>query len=214
VFRVYSVLSDKSKSLHLCMKITGDVEYRLVLKTMKMMKFKAFRYQNCALMRFFCYSSAEHPRNQTFEGELYLGETSIESYTLDLARDSSSVFAKNIHNFIACTRESREKVPQKVMSNMRQFMNGMKNYLVKHGEKDFAAVVEKARTALKPETFLNLDRVLEAVMHQLIVLPLRDHLYDLLVDHYAEKGDLELMVNTIKYGDNKDKAIFGIRVSF
>lgn len=32
-----------------------------------------------------------------------------------------------------------------MMRNMRQFMSGMKNYLVKHGEREFEKEVEKER---------------------------------------------------------------------
>ena len=102
----------------------------------------------------FIYSSLfsiEHPRNKVEHNDPGEG---IEAYTLSLAQDETSIFAKNIHNFIACTRESREKIPQKVMRNMRQFMNGMKNYLVKHGEKDFGVEVEKARAALNQSSVI------------------------------------------------------------
>ena len=34
---------------------------------------------------------------------------------------------------------------QVMMRNMRQFMSGMKNYLVKHGEREFEKEVEKER---------------------------------------------------------------------
>lgn len=34
---------------------------------------------------------------------------------------------------------------QIMMRNMRQFMSGMKNYLVKHGEREFEKEVEKER---------------------------------------------------------------------
>lgn len=70
---------------------------------------------------------------------------SIRAYALHLAGDKSTTFAQNIDNFIACTRESRETNPQVVMRNMRQFMSGMKNYLVKHGEREFEKEVEKER---------------------------------------------------------------------
>jgi len=42
--------------------------------------------------------------------------------------------------------ESRETKPQVVMRNMRQFMSGMKNYLVTHGEREFIKEVESERT--------------------------------------------------------------------
>jgi hypothetical protein len=70
---------------------------------------------------------------------------SIRAYALHLAADKSTVFAQNIDNFIACTKESRETRPQVVMRNMRQFMSGMKNYLVKHGEREFERQVERER---------------------------------------------------------------------
>ncbi|KAF2886197.1 hypothetical protein ILUMI_19976, partial [Ignelater luminosus] len=71
--------------------------------------------------------------------------TAIRQYALDLAQDKSTTFAQNIDNFIACTCESKETNPQVVMRNMRQFMSGMKNYLVKHGEKGFDKEVERER---------------------------------------------------------------------
>lgn len=152
----------------------------------------------------------EHPRNKTEKNDP--GER-IESYTLALAQDESSIFAKNILNFIACTRDSRERMPQKVMRNIRQFMNGMKNYLVKHGEKDFASEVDKARAALKPDEFLNLDQILEGVMHQLVILPLKDHLDELFVDYYGSRGDVELIISNMKFAEDKDATVFGVKVS-
>lgn len=70
---------------------------------------------------------------------------SIRAYTLHLAADRSTVFARTIDNFISCTKESKETRPQVVMRNMRQFMTGMKNYLVTHGEREFERHVEKER---------------------------------------------------------------------
>ena len=152
----------------------------------------------------------EHPRNKNDKNDPAEG---VEAYTLALALDDSSVFAKNIYNFIACTRESRERIPHKVMRNIRQFMNGMKNYLVKHGEKDFAAEVDKARASLKPDEFLNLDQILEGVMHQLVILPLKEHLYELFVDYYGSRGDVELIISNMKFAENKDATAFGVKVS-
>lgn len=38
---------------------------------------------------------------------------------------------------------------QIMMRNMRQFMSGMKNYLVKHGEREFEKEVEKERLKVR-----------------------------------------------------------------
>lgn len=152
-----------------------------------------------------------HPRNKTQQGGP--GET-VGAYALQLASEKTSTFARNIENFISCTKESREIAPQVVMRNMRQFMSGMKNYLVKHGEGDFQREVQKARSRLKSDEFLNLDTILEGVMHRLVVLPLREHLYALFVDYYTRSGDIQLLVENVKYASGRTACDFGIRVSF
>lgn len=152
----------------------------------------------------------EHPRNKAEHND---PNGAIEAYTLALAQDETSIFGQNIHNFIACTRESKEKIPQKVMRNMRQFMNGMKNFLAKHGEKRFDEEVDNARLALKKDEFLNLDTILEGVMHQLVVVPLREYLNELFVDYYGSRGDIQLIIDNMQYAQNKEPSVFGVRVS-
>lgn len=75
----------------------------------------------------------------------------VRAYAFKLAADKETVFAKAIDNFISCTIESKETKPQVVMRNMRQFMSGMKNYLVTHGEREFIKEVESERS--KVNTF-------------------------------------------------------------
>lgn len=98
------------------------------------------------------------------------------------------------------------------MRNMRQFMSGMKNYLVKHGEGDFHQEVLRARSMLKSDEFLNLDTILERVMHELVVSPLREHLYGLFVDYYTGTGDIQLLVENVKASFGKSPSDFGLRV--
>uniref|UniRef100_A0A0K8SCF5 Protein sprint n=1 Tax=Lygus hesperus TaxID=30085 RepID=A0A0K8SCF5_LYGHE len=136
---------------------------------------------------------------------------SIRSYTLQLAADKTTVFAQTIDNFISCTRESKEARPQIVMRNMRQFMTGMKNYLVTHGEREFERQVEKERNKLKSTEFLNLDAILEGVMHKLVVRPLKEHLYKLFVDEYSDTGAIQLLAENIKYARTKHPKDIGIR---
>lgn len=151
-----------------------------------------------------------HPRNKTTTNG---PGDSIAAYALSLAQDPESTFSRNIENFISCTKDSRETSPQIIMRNMRQFMSGMKNYLVKHGEGDFQQEVLRARSMLKPDEFLNLDTILEGVMHQLVVLPLREHLYNLFVDYYKSTGDIQLLAENVKAAVGKTPTDFGIRVS-
>ncbi|XP_017870792.1 PREDICTED: protein sprint isoform X3 [Drosophila arizonae] len=151
-----------------------------------------------------------HPRNKMNIQSVGPGD-SLRAYTLQLAQDPNSTFARNIENFISCTKESREAAPQVVMRNMRQFMSGMKNYLVKHGEGKFHAELESARARLKSDEFLNLDAMLETVMHQLVVLPLREHLYGIFVDYYKRSEDIQLLAQNVRYAYERDASDFGIR---
>ncbi|KAH8265165.1 hypothetical protein KR044_010618, partial [Drosophila immigrans] len=153
-----------------------------------------------------------HPRNKMNVQSVGPGD-SLRAYTLQLAQDPSSTFARNIENFISCTKESREAVPQVIMRNMRQFMSGMKNYLVKHGEGKFHAELESARARLKSDEFLNLDAMLETVMHQLVVLPLREHLYGIFVDYYKRSEDIQLLAQNVRYACERDASDFGIRAT-
>ncbi|KAM8718463.1 hypothetical protein ACLKA7_001640 [Drosophila subpalustris] len=153
-----------------------------------------------------------HPRNKINVQSAGPGD-SLRAYTLQLAQDPSSTFARNIENFISCTKESREAVPQVIMRNMRQFMSGMKNYLVKHGEGKFHAELESARARLKADEFLNLDTMLETVMHQLVVLPLREHLYGIFVDYYKRSEDIQLLAQNVRYACERDATDFGIRAT-
>lgn len=163
-------------------------------------------------MYFFLLLFLGHPRNKINIYNGGPGDT-VRAYTLLLASDQATTFARNIENFISCTKESREAAPQVVMRNMRQFMNGMKNYLVKHGEGKFHQEVETARSRLKSDEFLNLDAILETVMHQLVVLPLREHLYGMFVDYYTRSEDIQLLAQNVKYACGRAANDFGIRSS-
>lgn len=132
---------------------------------------------------------------------------------MELAADRSTTFSQNIDNFIQCTKEGKEASPHVVMRNIRQFMSGMKNYLVKHGEREFEREVEKERVKLRSNEFLNLDAILEGVMMGLVVRPLREHVYQLFIDHYAATGSLRTLADSIQYAQGKHIQDLGVRVS-
>ncbi|CAG9767018.1 unnamed protein product [Ceutorhynchus assimilis] len=135
----------------------------------------------------------------------------IRNYAMELAQDKTTTFAQNIDNFIACTCESKENNPQIVMRNMRQFMSGMKNYLVKHGEKGFYKEIERERNKLKSTEFLNLDAILEGVMHKLVVRPLKNHLNKLFMDYYTKTGAIRLLADNIEYVSKRPVAELAIK---
>ncbi|XP_066150243.1 protein sprint [Euwallacea fornicatus] len=137
--------------------------------------------------------------------------SAIRNYALELAQDKTTTFAQNIDNFIACTCEAKETNPQIVMRNMRQFMSGMKNYLVKHGEKGFSREIERERSKLKSTEFLNLDAILEGVMHKLVVRPLKLHLQKLFFDFYTKTGAIRLLADNIQYAAERPIGELGIK---
>lgn len=81
----------------------------------------------------------------------------IRAYAMDLGSDTSTTFSRAVSNFITCTLESTEKDPAIVTRNVRQFMSGMKNYLVTSGEKEFEAIVKRQQSNVS--YFLNPDVV-------------------------------------------------------
>nr|CAD7410653.1 unnamed protein product [Timema poppensis] len=87
----------------------------------------------------------------------------------------------------------------------------MKNYRVKHREREFEKEVEKERVKLKANEFLNLDAILEGVMHKLVVRPLREHLYQLFVDEYTRSGAIQLLADNMRYARTKPAHELGIR---
>lgn len=91
-------------------------------------------------------------------------------------------------------------------------MSGMKNYLVKHGEKGFDKEVERERAKLKSTEFLNLDAILEGVLHKLVVKPLRGHLQKLFVDYYTKTGAIKVLADNIQYASTRPVAELAIKV--
>ncbi|XP_011505288.1 PREDICTED: protein sprint [Ceratosolen solmsi marchali] len=150
-------------------------------------------------------------KNRENVGDSSVTGLAIRTYALELATDKTTTFSQNIENFIQCTKEGKEASPHIVMRNMRQFMSGMKNYLVKHGEREFEKEVEKERLKLKANEFLNLDAILENVMMSLVVRPLREHVYNLFVEHYTANDSIQTLVESIQLAQSKPIQDFGVR---
>lgn len=67
----------------------------------------------------------------------------IHECVLQLARRGDTIFGRNVAKFVQCTEESKERNPAVVMRNMRQFMSGIKNFLVRSGEGDLLTVIDE-----------------------------------------------------------------------
>jgi hypothetical protein len=64
---------------------------------------------------------------------------------------------------------------------------------------------------LKSTEFLNLDAILESVMHKLVVRPLKEHLYQLFVEEYTRTGAIQLLADNIQYARTKPMHELGVR---
>ncbi|XP_071517730.1 protein sprint isoform X2 [Panulirus ornatus] len=135
----------------------------------------------------------------------------VKAYAMDLGRDTSTTFSRAVSNFITCTLESPERDPAIVTRNVRQFMSGMKNYLVTSGEKEFEAIVKKQRSNLKATEFLNLDAILEDVLVRLVLRPLWTHINKLFVEAYTANGSIQLLAINMKYTRSQPYIRLGIR---
>ena len=102
---------------------------------------------------------------------------SISEYVFELYRLNDNLFAKSINHFIQCTKELYEPNPLVIMRNIRQFMNGIKNYLVMNGEKEFLDFVRHERKRLKAEEIIDLEAIITNCLHKLTIRPLKDFIY-------------------------------------
>lgn len=65
---------------------------------------------------------------------------------------------------------------------------------------------------LKSTEFLNLDAILEGVLHKLVVRPLKNHLQKLFVDHYTKSGAIRLLADNIHYASTRPITELAIKV--
>ncbi|XP_076030151.1 src homology 2 domain-containing protein sprint isoform X2 [Oratosquilla oratoria] len=135
----------------------------------------------------------------------------IRKYAIDLGSDQSTTFSQAVSNFITCTKESPERDPHRVVQNIRQFMSGMKNYLVTSGEKEFEATVKKERSNLKSTEFLNLDAILEDVLVRLALCPLWEHINNLFVEAYTANKSIQSLATNMKYARSQHYTRLGIK---
>ncbi|XP_055940907.1 protein sprint-like isoform X1 [Argiope bruennichi] len=142
-----------------------------------------------------------------------IGEN-IRHYIFRLADERDNTFAKSIEHFIQCTKESTESKPAVVMRNIRQFMSGIKNYLLKHGEGRFENLLQEERSKLKSDEFLDIDAVIEDSLHKLVIKPLKGYIYQLFVNEYTRNGSLKLLSDNIKFARTKSPEELGVRPEF
>ena len=69
----------------------------------------------------------------------------LHEAVLELSSDPSTLFARSVAQFVKCTEESPERDPAAVVRNVRQFLTGIKNFLVRSGEGRMLEVIREER---------------------------------------------------------------------
>uniref|UniRef100_A0A0N4ZAG7 SH2 domain-containing protein n=1 Tax=Parastrongyloides trichosuri TaxID=131310 RepID=A0A0N4ZAG7_PARTI len=143
----------------------------------------------------------------------------IQQYIETLSIDSSTIFGATLQRFIECTFEANETCPNTVIRNVRQFLTGMKNYLVKNGEKNLHKIIEEESAKLSENSFLDIDAILETVLYKLLLKPIKNLLYHLSMKKNADEHKIVTnnlltirgmtleklgISKDIKYNDNND----------
>nr|CAD2201595.1 unnamed protein product [Meloidogyne enterolobii] len=114
----------------------------------------------------------------------------IQQYVETLSTDDSTVFGATLQRFVECTLLSREQDPYVVVRRVRQFLNGIKNYLVKNGEADLHLIIERESDRLHADEFLNIDAILESVLNKILLVRIKAQLYRLMIMENTRNGEL------------------------
>jgi len=121
------------------------------------------------------------------KSQLVKSRERIKDYVSTQLTGEKWLFGKMITQFLECTSNVAALHIFNTLRNIRQFMNGMKNYLVRHGEGDLHDIINEERTKLNSDEFLNVDLLLEEAMHALVIGPLTSRLRDSLRQNLMEK---------------------------
>lgn len=81
------------------------------------------------------------------ESQLSKTRDKIKDYVTNQLTAEKYLFGKMITQFLDCTVGSQPIF--NTLRNVRQFMNGMKNYLIRHGEGDLHNIINEERTKVR-----------------------------------------------------------------
>ncbi|GMT11419.1 hypothetical protein PFISCL1PPCAC_2716 [Pristionchus fissidentatus] len=136
---------------------------------------------------------------------------SIQQYIAFLAT-AGGTFSNSLDRFIECVRESNEKDSRLLAKNVRQFMNGMKNYLMKAGEGDLHAVIARESARLDRNSILNMDTILEDSLNRLVLKPLCEHIYHALRSTQRSSPSLVTLFTNIEKARSMSPQQMGLGV--
>lgn len=114
----------------------------------------------------------------------------IQRYVETLSTDDQTIFCATLQRFVECTLLSREQDPYIVIRRVRQFLDGMINYLTTSGEGDLLGLIQTESERLRPNEFLNLTAILEAVLDKILLIRIKAQLYRLMILESTKNGEL------------------------
>lgn len=126
---------------------------------------------------------------------------SIRNLIVKMSKNEKIIFGKNIQEFIKCTLGLKELNPFVLMSNTRQFMNGIKNYLLKNdsSNSELMSLLEKERTKLDPNEIINIDSLIEDCLQSIVLQPLKAKIYYLMVDWFITDSSMISVKHSMKF---------------
>lgn len=126
---------------------------------------------------------------------------SIRNLIIKMSKNDKQIFGKNIQEFIKCTLSLKELNPFILMSNTRQFMNGIKNYLLKNDSSnlELTDLLEKERLKLDSNELLNVDCLIEDCLQSIILQPLKAKIYYLMVDWFISDSSMITVKHSMKF---------------
>eukprot|EP00096_Caligus_rogercresseyi_P012163 TRINITY_DN5016_c0_g1_i1.p1 TRINITY_DN5016_c0_g1~~TRINITY_DN5016_c0_g1_i1.p1 ORF type:complete len:968 (-),score=250.21 TRINITY_DN5016_c0_g1_i1:32-2935(-) len=116
----------------------------------------------------------------------------IQNYIKSLYKDGESTFGTLVKQFILCTSESKETEYKILLRNVRQFLNGIRNYLVGSGEGNLKDIIQEERNKLKPNECISLNSIYEEVLHELVLEPLHGKLLYVMGNYVLDDSALQV----------------------
>ena len=80
------------------------------------------------------------------KSQLSKSQDKIKDYVTQQLATEQWMFGRMVSQFNDCTQTVSSSQILSTLSNIRQFINGMKNYLVRHGEGDLHQIIKEERT--------------------------------------------------------------------
>ncbi|GAA52190.1 protein sprint [Clonorchis sinensis] len=142
------------------------------------------------------FSSARYQTSQTSRSpgrptEVKQSGWFIRKFLQRLIKDKTGEVAEQIGLFIECTRASSDRGPYRTMQSIRQFINGMTNYLMRNPKLGLSEAVNKEKEQLSDYGFLNVGAILETTLQKYVLRPLHRHVIRQLKREQIRHNELE-----------------------